>query len=253
MKIAACYKATPVSDGITVNPDRTLSLGAEWEIGQYDLCAVEEAVRLAAEQGGQAVALTVGGEIVSNSKLKKAVLSRGPAEMFGVEDAALTEADSFVAAKALAGAVKKIGDVSLVICGEGSADQYCQQVGNILGAYLGYTTVNAVSKVAVDGESVIAVRALEDGNETLRLRLPAVISVTSSINKPRIPSMRDILGAGKKPSTVWRMDDIGAERGTGVETLSVLAPAVKERKMQITEGADSESISAFADIIRQAL
>ena len=75
MKIVACYKCVPNTDNIHVNPDRTINLnGVDWEIGQYDLSAIEEATKLAAATGGAAIALTAGGEIVSNSKLKKAAI-----------------------------------------------------------------------------------------------------------------------------------------------------------------------------------
>ena len=115
MKIAACYKIVPFSEEIEVRRDRTLDCSkASLEIGQYDLRAVETAMRLKEAAGeGTVLALTVGGETVSNSKMKKAVLARGPAEMYGVQDASLTNADTLSTAACLKAAVEKMGDVDL--------------------------------------------------------------------------------------------------------------------------------------------
>lgn len=254
MKIVSCYKLTPVSDQISVNKDRTLGFDkAEWEIGSYDLNAVEAAVCLAAQTGGAVTALTVGGEIVTNSKLKKSILSRGPADMYALNCEGYGAADSFATASLLKAAVDDIGGVELVLCGEGSVDQYSQQVGVMLGTLLGWNTVNAVNSLEYRDGKLLAERSLENGTEYLEISLPAVISVTTSINRPRIPSMRDILGAGKKPSIVKSPADIGAALTVGVETLGVLAPEQAERRCEIFEDAGEENLRAFFELISKAV
>lgn len=254
MKVVACFKYVPDMDSLKVKADRTLDMSsAAWEIGQYDLRAVEEAVKLAAASDGTAVALTVGGEALTNSKMKKAILARGPAELIGIQDDAFVGADSCRTAKALKAAVEKIGDAELVICGEGSSDQYNQQVGNILGGMLGWTTVNSVSKIDwADGKLVLE-RSVEDGVEVIEVSLPAVISVTSDINVPRIPSMKDIMAAGKKPAAVSAADEIGGLAGEASVVRGVLAPEQKERMQQVIEKADEDGIAAFVAQIRKAL
>jgi electron transfer flavoprotein beta subunit len=251
LKIVACYKCVPNTDNIAAAPDRTFSLdGAEWEIGQYDLRAIEEAARLAAETGASAVALSAGGDVISNSKLKKSVLSRGMSELVGIQSPALNGADSYVTASALRDAISGMEDVSLVICGEGSSDAYNQQVGNILGGMLGWTTINCISKIEIEGDMIKAERTADDGIELLRFNMPAVISVTSDINVPRIPSMKDILGAGKKPSSVQEPESICESAS---EVISVLAPESRSRACNIFETADEAAISEFAKVLREAL
>jgi len=254
MKIVVCYKIVPNSDDIGVNSDRSLKLqDAAMEIGQYDLRAVEEGTKLAAATEGTAIALTVGGEIVANSKLKKGVLSRGPAQMAAVQDEALDHADSLRTAKALKAAVEKIGDVDLVLCGEGSSDEYNQQVGNMLGGLLGWTTVNSVSKIEAAEGMLKLERSVEDGVEVLEVNLPAVISVTSDINTPRIPSMKEILAAGKKPASIFAAADIGGVAEAASQVESVLAPKQTERKQIIIESADEAGVAEFVAHIRKAL
>ena len=254
MNTVACFKYVPDMDSIKINSDRSLELkSALWEISQYDLRAVEEAVKLATESGGTAVALTVGGEILSNSKMRKAILSRGPAQLYGIQDETLENADSNLTAKALKAAIEKIGDIDLVICGEGSSDQYNQQVGNIIGGLLGWITVNAVSKIERADQKLILERSLEDGVEVIEVSTPAVLSVTADINIPRIPSMKDILAAGKKPVSIYTKEDVLCSSENVSIVKSVLAPKQNERLQHIIENADNEGIAKFAATIRHTL
>jgi electron transfer flavoprotein beta subunit len=255
MNIIACYKIVPEEQDIVALQDRTLSFDrAELKIGQYDLNAVEAGVQMVEEVGGKVTALTVGTSNVENSKLKKAILSRGPQDLYLVSDGALSSIDSYLTAKALAAAVRKIGDYQLVLCGEGSSDLYAQQVGVQLGEILGVPTINSVSKITPKEDSVIVERTLEDEVEVLEVSLPAVLSVTTNINVTRVPSMKEILGAGKKPSTKWQLTDLGIEdMSQTVETVNTLAPDQVERKHVIIEGDDPEQVAKLYENIRKIL
>lgn len=91
-----------------------------------------------------------------------------------------------------------------MICGEGSADVYSQQTGNMLGILMGLPTVNSVSAIcSADDHSICVERSGGEGVEVLSLSLPAVISVNSDICIPKIPSMKDILAAAKSRATVY--------------------------------------------------
>jgi electron transfer flavoprotein beta subunit len=199
---------------------------------------VEAAVTLAEETSGKACALSIGDAKIENSKLKKGILSRGLDELFLVKDDSLKNTDTHQTAKVLASAASKT-EYDVIFCGEGSSDNYAQQTGVQLGVLLGIPVINAVSKVtAVDGKLLVE-RSLENTVEVLEVELPAVISVTSDINKTRLPSMKEILAAGKKPVTIWSLSDAGVDSlEQTVETLSVVAPKQKERKHMIFEGED---------------
>ncbi len=256
MKIVTCYKLVPEENDIRVADDRTLDLsGAAWKVGQYDLNAVEAAMNIAKEAAGsEVIALTCGGEIVDNSKLKKSILSRGPQQMVGIMDESLAHADSYAVANVLKTAVENIGDVDLIFCGEGSGDIYSQQVGSSLGALLGWTTVNAVNAVSVEEDGKLLVeRALETGVEVLKVTLPAVLSVTAGINTPRIPSMKEIMGAGKKPMKVISLAESGAEVVNGAEVESILAPETAGRQRLILGEGTEENLDTLANYIRKAI
>lgn len=256
MNIITCYKIVPEEQDIVVEKDRSLSFDrAEWKIGQYDLNAVEAGVAIAEAAGGKVMALSVGGKELDNSKLKKGILSRGPEELYLVIDESLGNADSYTTAQTLAAAIRKIGKVDLIICGEGSSDLYAQQVGAQLGQMLKAATINGISKMTVDGERLIAERTLETEIEVLEIPLPAVISVTTDINLPRIPSMKNILAAGKKPTTAWDLTAIGmTEMDIPTEVVSTLAPEQAERKKVLWEGESEEVIQhLFAHIHKELL
>ena len=135
--------------------------------------------------------------------------------------------------------------MTLILCGDGSADLYAQQVGAQLGQLLGIPVVNCVSKITVENGSIIAERTLEHEVETLEIPMPAVISVTSDINLPRIAGMKQILAAGKKPAVVLRSADLEYAAPATIDILETLAPKETDRKHIIIEGDSDEAIAAF--------
>ena len=148
MNIIVCYKLTPDAADIEIKPDGSIGLErAEWTISSFDLQAIEAGVRLAEATGGKVIALSAGPHPLDNSKLKKDLLSRGPDELLLVVDDRLKDADTATTASVLAQAVRKAGGADLVLCGEGSADLYFQQVGLQLGEKLGLPTLNAISHI----------------------------------------------------------------------------------------------------------
>jgi electron transfer flavoprotein beta subunit len=253
VNIVACYKIVPEEQDIAVKPDRTLAFEkAELKIGQYDLPAIEAGVKLVEEAGGKMSILSIGSKQIDNSELIKGALSRGPQELFMVIDDDLDGADANQTASVLAAALRSIS-FDLVICGEGSSDIYAQQVGAQLGEMLGVNVFNAVSRIVPRGDSVLIERTLEKEIEVLEVPLPAVLSVTTDINLPRIPQLKDILAAGKKPVTKWGLADVGVELNNAVEVVSTLAPVSIERKQIIIEGNADEDMNNFLQNIRKEL
>lgn len=255
MNIVVCYKIVPDEQDVAVRDDRTLSFErASLKIGDYDLNAVEAGAQLAAAHDASLICLTAGGDAVEDTKLKKAVLARGPQENVAVKDASLPEAGSTKTARVLAAAVKQLGEVDLVLCGEGSADLYAQQVGVQLGELLGWSTMNGVTSIELDDGVAHVERTVGIVVERLDVPLPAVLSVAADMNTPRIPSMKDILGAGKKPSRVLSLDEVGYEAADElVEMVSTLAPEARDRAGEVFEGSDDETIQAFIARLRAQL
>lgn len=102
MKIITCFKLVPEEQDIVVTPEYTLNFdNADAKISQFDLNAIEAASQLATDDD-EIAALTVGGSLLQNSKVRKDVLSRGPHSLYMVQDAQLEHALPLDTAKALA-------------------------------------------------------------------------------------------------------------------------------------------------------
>lgn len=251
MKIITCCKIVPDEEEIKVQSNRELSMeGVSFKIGQYDLNALESGKQLAAETGGTMLALSVGSNAaLEATKIRKDVLSRGADELNLVIDDTHGFSDSLETAKAIAGALKSYGEYDLVLCGMGSSDMYSQEVGIQVGMLLNIPTVNNVTGIKVSSENVLEVeRTLEDEVEILEVSLPAVLSVSSEINVPSVPSMREIMRAGKKKVTVLPTVD-GIEQST--KMVEQLAPEQQERRQEIVEGDNAEAVEALVQFLKK--
>lgn len=254
MKIVACFKVVPDDRDIIVASDGSLDLSrAKLTISAYDLNAVEAAVQLVETVGGSCTVLAVGPASINDSKLKKNILSRGADDLVMVADDSCADLDAHATAQAIVKALGKIGGVDLVLFGDGSADLYAQQVGIQVGALLGLPTVNCAAGLSMEGEALVVERALEDETEVLAMALPAVVSVTSDINLPRIAGMKQILAAGKKPQEVIGVDAIGFEPAPTLETLQVVAPDQGNRRNEVIDGSVADAVTQFAGKLREML
>lgn len=249
MKIIVCCKVVPNEEEFQVLPSRELGFdGVPWKISQYDLNALESGKQLAAG-GGSMVALSIGSaEALGASKIQKDILSRGPDALKLVIDDGKPFQDSLQTAKAIAGAVRAAGEYDLVLCGMGSSDLYFQEVGVQVGTLLGLPTVNNVTGIE-PGDGVLKVeRTLENEVEVLEVSLPAVLSVSSEINVPSVPAMRDIMKAGKKPVEKLDCPDCGE---SSLRTLEQLAPEQQERRQELVEGDGEEAVDALVRFLKK--
>lgn len=207
--IIVSYKWVTDEQDIRVNADtQELDFSrTKKKISDYDKNAIEIATQLFEKNGGSLTAISYGTADVKNS-LKDA-LSRGPEQAFWVNDENAEKADSFVTANALAAVVKKVGACDLLICADGSSDAGNQQFANRVAAILGVPAVTAVAELTIDGDAVVAKRRLGDIFETVKVTGPAVYSVLPEVASPRFPSIKQLMGAKKKPQTEIPVGELG--------------------------------------------
>lgn len=248
MNIIVCYKWVLDEQDIKITPGSLVldTSRAKGKISEYDKNALEEAVVQAEGCGAEVISLTFGHSKAKQS-LKDA-LSRGPAKGYWVNDAAADRADGYVTANVLAAAIKKIGDYGLVLFGEGSADTYGQQVGPRVAALLGIPAITFVSQFKIEGDTVTATRKLENCTEQISAKLPVVVTVLPEINKPRIPSLKQVLGAAKKPMQEWKVTDLDVdvkalEPKTKVKSLQGFV--MKRKNQMYKAGTVVEKVEAF--------
>ena len=214
-------------------------------LGDFEKCALEEAVRIKEQHDGKVTVVAAG-----SPKLKdtiKEALAIGADEAVILTDPAFEGSDTMGSAHLLAKTIKKIGEeigkYDLILMGDGSADNYSGQVPPRIAELLNVPQVAFAREMEVLDNSVRVVRDLEDALEVVEVDLPAVVSVTTELNTPRLPPLSAILKAGRKPLHEWGPDDVGitadevGPAASAIEVQSNLAP-VQDRKGIIFEDAE---------------
>ncbi|MDQ1307163.1 MAG: electron transfer flavoprotein beta subunit [Actinomycetota bacterium] len=249
MKIVVTYKWTSNPQDAEVRPDGTVDFSrARGAVSEYDPVAFEVARRLVDSVGGEVIGLCAGVASIDTSLARKAALSRGLDQLVLVADQALAGADSTRLAAVLAAAVRAIGDVDLVIAGESSMDLAEGQVALTLAAQLGWLGLAAVAGVTATDDDVSVERELATGRQVLSLTGPAVLAATSDAVTPRIPGMKEILAAARKPVRVLALDALDLAAGpVSTTVLSTSRPASGNRQQVLIDGADPEA--AAADLV----
>ena len=169
---------------------------ASWELNEPDAYALEAALTLREQHGGDVIALSAGPPRVVD--VLREALARGADRAIHVTGEHLASADASVTAAALAGALKD-ESVNLVLTGLQSDDQGFGQAGVILAELLGMPHASIVMAVELHDGGVRVKRELEAGwSQWVRLPMPAVLTIQSGINRLRYATLKGIMAAKKK-------------------------------------------------------
>ncbi len=251
-KIIACFKWVMDETDIKADPksQQLVFDRVSYKISDYDRNAIEEAVRLQETHGGSVAGITVAPP--SAKPCLKDALSRGLGKAYFINDPTFESLDPSQTAAILATVIKDKIEYDLIICGEGSSDLYAQQVGPALAEKLGLPCATCVNKlIYVEEENqVIAWRKLDDGLETISIKLPALVTVMPDINTPRIPSLKQVLGAAKKPVDNINLADLKQSFEPCLKTTSVLAATMERRRLKFT--SETEDIRKVVDALLKA-
>jgi electron transfer flavoprotein beta subunit len=254
LRIVTCFKWVIDDADIRVDAEsRKLNLArAGYKISTYDRNAIEEGVRIQEQHGGSVAAVTVAPP-AARPCLKDA-LSRGPDAAWFVNDPSFADLDASQTSEILARTIRPQIEFDLILCGEGSGDLYSQQVGPALAEKLGIPCVTWVNKIAFDEKNrqIVADRKLEEGVETVSCPLPALVVVLPDINSPRIPTLKQVLGAAKKPVHNVTLETLGEIPEVSVRTERILAAVMDRRRIRVT--GDAEGIrSVVNSLIRDGV
>lgn len=255
MKIVVAYKWAANPQDALVRPDGSVDWSrAKSTVSEYDPVAFEVARRLADATGGEVIGLSVGLAAIDTPLARKAALSRGLDRLVLVADDSLAGADGTRLAAVLAAAVEQIGGVDVVLAGDSSVDVSEGQVALTLAGELGWLGLAGVSSVVADGATLTVERDLPSGITTLAVEGPVVLALTSDAAVPRVPGMKDILGAAKKPTDAFAVTTLTvAEPGGVLTTLSAAPPASGDRKGVVFDGTDPVAAAAqLVDALRLA-
>ncbi|MDG6939026.1 MAG: electron transfer flavoprotein subunit beta/FixA family protein [Nitrososphaerota archaeon] len=211
------------------------------KMSSFDRNAVEEALRLRQQLGGTVTSLTLGTDA--------AVKSIREALAMGVDRAVLVrtsgETDAYAAGALLEKALARLQPWGLLLCAEGSTDTYTSLLPGMLAQRLGLPLISYARSLKLDGGALVGERSLERKTVTVRAALPAIASVVSEINEPRIPTLLQIMGAAKKELSVTQAESLGVtEQGYRTESMSGKG---RERKRVVIEGPVQEAVSRLLD------
>jgi electron transfer flavoprotein beta subunit len=258
MRIVVCVKQVPGSNEAKLDPEtkRIIREGVKAVMNPFDAYALEEGVRIVERLGGEVVVLSMGPPRAEG--VIREAISAGANRGILLSDRAFGGSDTWATSYALSKAVEKIGDVDLVICGKQAVDGDTAQVGPGIAAHLGWpqaTYVMAVSEVA-EG-SIVARRMHEDGWDSCRISLPAVLTVVKDCNQPRVPSLKGRLAAQKVEVPVWGAADIGADpakiglHGSPTRVVKAEPPPPRDKATLRLEGGPVENAAALVRELRQ--
>jgi len=183
-------KVRPLADGSGLD-----TAGLKFEINPFDEIAMEEAVRLREKMGDVEITAVSIGKAECEEQLRKALA-------MGADKAILIETDQILdslgIAKELAALVRELAP-DLVLMGKQATDDDCNQVGQMLAAKLELPQATFASKIQPSGPGLWVTRETDDGEETLELPLPCVVTADLRLNEPRYIALPGIIKARSKP------------------------------------------------------
>lgn len=220
MKILTTIKKV-VDVELTINVENGAIIedGLQYVMNAWDENAVEASVQLKEKHGAETTLVSIGGG-EDNTKIIRRGFAMGIENGIQVDDASFGTSESTLTARVLQKVYEK-GDYDLVITGKQAQDTDSGQTGIMLAEYLGIGCVSNVIDIEVIDDRTIKVSRLGDeGTEIVELTLPAVVTVSDSINEPRLPQMRGLMMAKKKKIAVMDL----AALGTSVEAVGGGSP-----------------------------
>lgn len=210
--------------GSAINED-----GAEFIINPYDEYAVEEAIQVRDEHGGEVTVVTVGNEEAEKQLRTALAMGADKAVLINIEDDVELQ-DQYTTAKVLAEFLKD-KDADLILAGNVAIDNASGQVGPRVADLLGIPYVTTITDLKIDGTNVSVVRDVEGDEEKIETSLPLLVTAQQGLNDPRYPSLPGIMKAKKKPLEEIELDDLDLDEDDVVaksKTIEVFLPPQKE-------------------------
>jgi electron transfer flavoprotein beta subunit len=253
MKIAVCAKYVPdAAVHARIDPQtKRLDRSGEGELNQFDVNAVEEALRLK-EAGGEdveVVIVSLGPERALEAMRK--ALAMGADRIVLVNDDGAAGSDLVATSRVLAAALER-EEPDLVLFGQQASDSDGAVLWAAVADRLRRPLVSQVAELTRENGKLRGKRQTEYGYDVIEAPLPAVVAVSDAINEPRYPSLKGIMGAKKKPQETVSLVDLGieanevGEAGSRTEVYALCDPPARGDTVKIEDdGSSAEKILEF--------
>jgi electron transfer flavoprotein beta subunit len=203
----------------------------------FDEIAVEEAVRLK-EKGAVTEVVAVSCGVTQCQETLRTAMAIGADRAILVEcpDGQGSELQPLAVAKLLKALVDK-EQPGLVIMGKQAIDDDCNQTGQMLAALAGLGQATFANKVELGDGFVTVAREVDGGLETLKVKLPAVVTTDLRLNEPRYVTLPNIMKAKKKTLEVLKPSDLGVDVAARIRTLKVSEPPKRGAGVKVADVA----------------
>jgi len=195
----------------------------------FDEIAVEEALRLKEKgQASEIVAVSIGPA--------QAAETIRTALAMGADRGIHVKVEGTVEPLAVAKILKAVVDEEkpgLVILGKQAIDDDSNQTGQMLAALLGWPQGTFASKIAIEGEAISVTREIDGGLQTVKLKMPAVVTTDLRLNEPRYASLPNIMKAKKKPIADKTTADLGVDAAPRLKVLKTVEPAGRKAGVKV--------------------
>ncbi|MBO6507604.1 MAG: electron transfer flavoprotein subunit beta/FixA family protein [Roseibium sp.] len=195
----------------------------------FDEISVEEALRLkAAGKATEVVVVSVGPQQATET------LRTGLA--MGADRGILVKTDETTEPLAVAKILKAIVEAEepgLVILGKQAIDDDCNQTGQMLAALLGWSQGTFASKVDLGEGTADVTREVDGGLQTVKLKLPAIVTTDLRLNEPRYASLPNIMKAKKKPIDEKTPEDFGVDITPRLTVVTTAEPPARQAGIKV--------------------
>ena len=211
----------------------------------FDEIAVEEAIRLK-EKGiaEEVIAVSIG--VKQSQETLRTALAMGAdrAILIVAAEDVHTDIEPLAVAKLLKAVIDEEGP-GLVLCGKQAIDNDMNATGQMLAALTGWAQATFASEVDIDGDNANVTREVDGGLQTIKVKMPAIVSVDLRLNEPRYASLPNIMKAKKKPLDEKTPADYGVDAAPRLEIVKTVEPA--ERKAGEIVGSVDELVSKLKE------
>ncbi|SHE72106.1 electron transfer flavoprotein subunit beta/FixA family protein [Desulforamulus putei] len=253
MNIVVLIKQVPGTDNVKMDPETGVMIrsGKDTIINPLDENALAEAVRIKNSRDDvKLTAISMGPESAMKA-LKEAVAMGADAGIL-LSGRVFAGSDTIATGRALSAAIKKLGQVDLIICGERATDGETGQTGAMIAEFLDIPVQTYVSALEVKDNSVIVKRTVEGGFEYVEVPFPVLVTVNKDINEPGFPTLDGKLKAKQVEIPVWGNEELGLDKsvlglgGSPTRVVKVFSPKLSRdtimRKADGTTGPVDELI-----------
>jgi electron transfer flavoprotein alpha/beta subunit len=261
LKIVVCVKAVPdpkEAHKIKIDPVTKTLMRSDVPLvlNLMDKNAMEAALQLKEQLDAHITVLSMGPPPAGN--VVKECLALGADHGYLLTDQAFGGADAYATAYTLAQGIEKIGEYDVVLCGMASSDGSTEWVGPQIATVLKIPVVTRVKELVEYGGQWWQVKAgMENGYRLVRVKLPAVLTVSRELNTPRTLSFSGIIKARKKEITAWGINQLGLpEESVGQKgsptIVSDLDSLTSRRTVEIISGTREEKAEQLVNKLADA-